>query len=99
MELLESELVDTGYEMLANILNEANEACPIFAAQTMEAQDFLSEVIDLLHGLNLKNLEGFVNNHDELERAKQIAAQAAAIKKALFISGDFVMVANTTLAA
>ena len=94
MELLTQELTDMGYEMLAHIFNEALEACPIFSAQAMGAQDFLNEVLKMLQGLTLKNLEDAITGHDELERVQQIVAQADTIKKALFISGDFVMVGN-----
>ena len=100
MQQLISEISDMEYHELAEVLNDTLLTCPNFAAQTIEANEFLGEIAEALHGLSFKYLEKFAEDQDQLIHAKKISAQAAAVMKCLYISGgEMVMLANATQAA
>ena len=87
-------LIELEYEVLASILLELIESSPNYAAQIQTPHEFLNSLSEILDGLSFNYLEKYINNSDEFSKAKQIATQATIVKRALFISGNFVTVAK-----
>lgn len=99
MKKLTDELLRIEYDALASVLQETIQTCPVYAAQTLEPQMFVSSIVEMLHGLSFENLEELIDSPEGAVIAYQIAMQAGSIKKSLYAYGDFIMIANTPQAA